>query len=268
MKKIHLVPLGGLGNRIRTISSVYNYCRSLGIPLTVHWHCSHRWGMAVPFRTIFEPFPHGIGLVDNKWGDFFNYNLPARENLYIPRLVDLLGRRKALYNLGDYKLAEMSVDGGTTIVTGSQQCELYPIKELFRPVREIREKIATFREKNWGGGNVVGCHIRRTDNVVAVKNSTTDKFEERIDRLFDADAGAKVFLCTDDIEVKSHLSAKYGDKIITYESTLNRDSLQGVRDAIAEMWLLSMAKEIYGSYWSSFSDMASAMGGAKLTVVK
>ena len=73
MKKIHLVPLGGLGNRIRTISSVYNYCRSLGIPLTVHWHCSHRWGMAVPFRTIFEPFPHGIGLVDNKWGDFFNY---------------------------------------------------------------------------------------------------------------------------------------------------------------------------------------------------
>jgi hypothetical protein len=45
---------------------------------------------------------------------------------------------------------------------------------------------------------------------------------------------------------------------------LNRNSQQGITDAVVDMFCLSKTKYIYGSYWSSFSDIASVIGDDKI----
>lgn len=267
MKTIHLSPIGGLGNRIRTIASVYNYCIGNGVRLVVHWFKERRKdGLNASFNSLFKPV-EAFSVVDCRFADYWTNNLPMKRNLYVPRLLDYVAGRKALYDIGNDELQRCTIDGEVVIVTGSQQGEMYPLHKLFVPVGVLQAEIDAFGRRL--GGNVVGCHIRRTDNAISIKNSSIEKFERQLDALFEADAEVKVFLCSDDEDVKRHFVERYGDcKIVTRHSVLERDSWRGIADAVVEMWLLSRARVIYGSYWSSFSDISASLGHSKLVVVK
>lgn len=266
MKTIHLAPIGGLGNRMRTISSVYNHCRQNGIELIIHWFKEHKkYGFNASFYSLFRPIPT-LKIIDCNRLDFFTYNLPFKYNLYIPRIIDLVSGRNSMYNLTSDALSKLTFDKSITIVTGSQQGDLYPLSQLFKPTEKIQKEIDQM--SLCFGENVIGCHIRRTDNTISIKAASVEKFETRLDTLFDVDKNVKVFLCTDDTNVKNSLVAKYGDRIITYHSVLDRNSTKGITDAVIELWLLSKTKEIYGSYWSSFSEIAAQMGRVKLTIIK
>lgn len=267
MKTIHLSPIGGLGNRLRTIASVYNYCVSNDAKLVVHWFKECRKdGLNASFCSLFKPV-EAFTVVDCRFADYWVNNLPLKRNLYIPLLVDAVTRRRALYNIGKDELGQLEIDGDATVVTGSQQGEMCRLDKLFVPVAELRDEIDTFGTRL--GENVVGCHIRRTDNVLSIKNSSIEKFEKCLDELFEGDDGVKVFLCSDDEEVKQHFVLRYGsNKVVTRRSVLKRNSWQGIADAVVEMWILSKARVIYGSYWSSFSEVSAYLGHSKLQVVK
>ena len=53
-------------------------------------------------------------------------------------------------------------------------------------------------------------------------------------------------------------------KIIVYKKEMNRDTPNGIRDAVVDLYCLSKTKYIYGSYWSSFSDIAARIGEIRL----
>ena len=47
---------------------------------------------------------------------------------------------------------------------------------------------------------------------------------------------------------------------------LQRDSQEGMNDAVIDLYCLSYCKKIIGSYWSSFSETAAALYGAELLI--
>ena len=95
-----------------------------------------------------------------------------------------------------------------------------------------------------------------------------DYIEKAIDSKLTSEQDARFFLCSDDQDVKKYLKNKYGGIIMSYDSVLSRASKQGIKDAVIELWALSNTKEIWGSFYSSYSEIASAINGADLKIMK
>ncbi|MCR4740279.1 MAG: hypothetical protein K5886_08490 [Lachnospiraceae bacterium] len=111
------------------------------------------------------------------------------------------------------------------------------------------------------GGNVIGIHVRRTDNVVSIKNSPDELFYKRMDSELAKDDSVRFFLCTDDESVERNMIKRYGeDRFILYKKVNNRSSKEGLQDALVEMMGLSKCRMIVGSKGSTFSYFANKIG--------
>lgn len=263
--KIKLIPYAGLGNRMRVIASVYNYAIKNSCELTIYWNKEK--GLNASFYKLFKPVK-GLNVKDSSLCDFFVNNYPCVFNLFFPKIIDIVFRRESFYSIGINKLDEIAESNSVlNVSTYSQQGELYPLSELFIPTDDIMEKINKIKSRF--GKTTVGCHIRRTDNKQAQQCSTVEMFVIRFDKLFETEPEAKIFLCTDDIVVKNEIIEKYGkERVITYDSTLNRHSFEGIRDAVVELYALASTDKIWGSFYSSYTEMASALFGTELEIIK
>src|SRR5690606_35662462 len=115
--------------------------------------------------------------------------------------------------------------------------------------------------------NTVGIHIRRTDNISAIEASPNYLFERKIEEYLQENLATNFFLATDDPGVERHFKEKYPDNVMAYPKTYGRDSKDGIVDALVELQLLAKTSVIYGSYWSSYSEMASRIGKIKLHIL-
>ena len=76
-----------------------------------------------------------------------------------------------------------------------------------------------------------------------------------------ADPDVKFFLATDDKDEETLLRKTFPGKIVSNENrTLRRDSLDGMYDALLDLFCLAACKKIIGSYCSSFTDTAASLG--------
>lgn len=118
------------------------------------------------------------------------------------------------------------------------------------------------------GSRYVGFHIRRGDNIRSIQMSPTELFIDKMDELL-GQGVKKFFLSTDSKSEEDKLKKRFEDHIITTgNKVLNRKSQQGIKDALLDLVCLSRSAEIYGSYWSSFSETAALWNGvSKLTVL-
>jgi hypothetical protein len=110
--------------------------------------------------------------------------------------------------------------------------------------------------------DMVSVHIRRTDQVVSIAHSKTENFIELMNREIEANPEVKFFLATDDKEEEALLRKTFPGRIVSNENrTLRRDSLDGMYDALLDLYCLAACKKIIGSYFSSFTDTAASLGG-------
>ncbi|MEO9513933.1 MAG: hypothetical protein ABJN84_17075 [Flavobacteriaceae bacterium] len=139
--------------------------------------------------------------------------------------------------------------------------------KLFKPTKMISEMVGKTVKKF--GKNTIGMHIRRSDHQTATSFSSLDKFIKVIDENIKEEPSTSVFLCTDDGDTKSDLMKKYGDKILVNEvSSYDRNNSGAVIDAMVDLYCLSSTKKVYGSHHSSFSQVASDIGGVEeITVI-
>lgn len=137
--------------------------------------------------------------------------------------------------------------------------------EMVIPEPSIKQRIDSVVQNF--SAHTIGVHIRRTDNVVSIEHSTNQGFMRAMDRALEADSKANFFLATDDAALKRELIEKYGDRIITQHAPVSRSSIEGMRDAVVDLWCLASASRIIGSYWSSFSDTAAELFDAPLEIV-
>ncbi len=257
---IHLTPCGGLGNRIRAVSSVYDFARKNDFALKVYWMLES--GYNCSYYSIFEKV-EGLNVDDRGLINFFLHNLPCSNNFYLPGIVDKLTGRTVIDHL-DASSINQAKSADIYLTTCYQQGELYPIKELFVPKESVRKIIDDIVSSF--SPNTYGIHIRRTDNAPSIEVSSIGIFENAIIQKLEAEPDTRFFLCTDDKQTKEYLQRKFGHRMITYHSILKRNSKQGIMDAVIELWSLACTKEIWGSYYSSYSEIASSINGIKLKV--
>lgn len=131
---------------------------------------------------------------------------------------------------------------------------------------------------------VVGIHIRHTDNVAlhglrsqldadfdVGSVSTLNGFRRAIATHI---ATGPLFLATDNAAVERALRAEFGDALLTYPkhyeaewrspdeaaAALLEPRTTPVGDALIEMLLLRSCRRIFGTYYSSFSELAAIWG--------
>lgn len=264
--RINLIPYGGLGNRMRTISSVYKYALEHGHELVVYWNRQKDFNQS--FQNLFRPISN-LKVVDHYIG--FNNNNPYKLNLFMPRLFDIILNRKSHYFIKPDDLVpiiEEAIKNNMKEITISscyQHGEMYPLEKLFIPndniFKTINETYRLFSK------HTVGVHIRRTDNIDSINFSKPEMFENKIKALFEENLDVKVFLCTDDSVIKNKLKTMFGNRIITYDSKLNRYSPKGINDAVVELFLLAKTNVIWGSFNSSYTDIASQIYNIERIIV-
>ena len=274
-RKLLFVPAGGLGNRMRSIASAVSLTRKAGVELEIIWFCD--WALNACFCKLFKPFvlPDNVVLRDAAWKDYILFGRPRMKNLGIPRLFQKLLFDSCLYERNITPLRDCKFDfpgwvsGGRVYM--ASYTEFYPfeddlLRELFRPVDKIEEKIK--RRCDNFSGYTVGVHIRRTDHAASIENSPMSAFYEYLDAERSSCKDLRIFLATDSEEVKSQMRKRYGNILLCSENVADRGTVSGIQDGIIDMYTLSHTRKVYGSFQSSFSDLAARLGNIPLTIVQ
>ena len=267
MKKLTLVPNAGLCNRLYAITSAVVFKQTYpGVDVNIYWY---KWfNCNCRFHDLFKPLPQEMPQVKELY--FSIANVPGhRLNLYIPQRI-----RGLFYDASI--LSELDKDGFDRIMKESEKvyvnkdCPFWEgyisesLAKIFRPADDIQRRIDDITT-GWNG-NVVGLHIRRTDNLRAIQQTPMEYFVSIIDKELQSDDRIRFYVATDDATVKEYLKGKFGEHILTEEFCLKRNSLQGMKDAVVDLYCLGSTSKIYGSSASTYSLCASQLFNRPLIV--
>lgn len=256
---IILQPSGGLCNRMRVINSGWRLAKERQEKLLVLWLCNPE--LNCPFESLFRPVTEfkikSIHSVADPRKLF--YQKTARNYLTND---ELLAHRNADGCLdADYVKA---LHGNTYIFTWEW---FYPAKDyhLFIPTQNLQARIDQMTAHF--GDACIGVHIRRTDNMPAIGKSSTDAFLSAMKQALAKNPGTTFYLATDDMTEEMRLREVFPGRILSnQERCLERDSVEGMHDALLDLYCLAATKQIIGSYCSSFTDIAADMGRIPKTI--
>ena len=83
-----------------------------------------------------------------------------------------------------------------------------------------------------------------------------------------AGGGSSIYLATDDESTKAAMRKRYGKRVIMSNAKATRESTDGIRDALVEMYALSRTRHIFGSAGSTFSPIAACLGDVPITILQ
>lgn len=257
---INLMPDGGLCNRLRVIENGLRLARMQHERLNVFWFL-YDASMNSTFSELFEPLPTEVRLYEFQKRPLLSRFICTRHN---PLFYD--GDRAQNYlslcRRGVTKWLPLLHKDGSEFIKdlGPRDYSwLKPCPRLLAKIEAVASEL---------GSGSVGLHIRRTDNEQSICNSPLELFIQRIEREIAANGNVKFFLATDDEQTKQILCLRYPENIVTRQNVAARNDREGVADAVIDLFVLSRTRRLYGSYWSSFSEVASWIGGIPLEVVR
>lgn len=246
-----LSPHGGLCNRLRAIASANKLVNEYNDKLSIIWQVNNSLGCK--FQDMFK-----INELDLQ-NDRFEFRIKgirrSSDERYTQDTIDKF--------LNNYK-KDSSKKYCLETFSNFYYSNDYAWLELQDELKERLDGIT-----NEFGDRTIGVHIRRTDNIDSINNSPIELFFEVMDGEIAKNQKTQFFVATDDISTKNEIINKYKDRIITnkaYKTT--RKSAVGMKDAAIDLFALAACDKIYGSFWSSFSEVAADIGNTELEVVK
>ncbi len=260
--RIKIIPTGGLGNRMRAIASGITIAKHYQASVEILWNV--RKGLHAEFGQLFCPLDNSSILMTTNTS--WLYNIEFRKE-YLLRLPFLrLASSKVLYNFNTYdkkgKDIFQTIGNKKTkelvLISGNAMCKDYDMKSLFVPCKDIQDDIEKVLSRF--SDNTIGIHIRRTDNKKSIKLSPLATFYSLMDTEIEKDRSIQFYLATDDENVKHEMTKRFPNRIITQFEKADRDSLEGMRFAVNDLYCLSKTKKIIGSLYSSYSHIASELG--------
>lgn len=274
--KLMFVPAGGLGNRMRSMASVVTMMGELQKPVRIVWFRDA--GLNAAFGSLFEPLRFsGVSFREARWMDLLTVDRPRPRNFHFPALYQRLVYRRRIYEYEVTPLRRMAFDfKGWASGEGrylASYTGFYPydpalLRMLFVPLPAIRAQIDERCAPFVSASAVVGVHVRRTDHAEAIELSPLDAFYKQLDAEVVRHRDLLIYLATDDEEVKEAMGRRYPGKVISAPGKADRTTQTGIVDAVVEMYALSRTQRIYGSWQSSFSDLAAQLGQIPLTIVQ
>lgn len=269
-----LVPAGGLANRMKAIAAALRLQKATGSTLCVKWF--RDWGLGCRFDQLFQPIPNinnvEFTLQEAQPLDLLLYDRPRRRNFFIPRLPEALLFQKWM----DEAATASGMRSGFDFASWAQgscvwmSSHLYFMAEsipddafgVFLPTEKLQRRIDDVVGQL--GPDAMGVHIRRTDNVRSIAESPTEAF---IDRMREEPFSTLFYVATDDEGVKAQLRQEFPGRIVTLPRKAERGSLQGMEDAVVEMFVLSRCRRLIGSSSSTYSMTAAAIGRVPLETI-
>ena len=263
---ITLVPEGGLANRMKAIDAAVALAREAGSRLRIVWFKD--WGLNCRFDELFRPLDlPGVELCEAGMADLVLRDRPRKRNFYLPRLPQLLTYDACLYTAEVTRRMEAGFDfaawarGRNVYLSACVYFHPQAMEERFRIFRplpllqdEIAQRCRAFATPTWG------IHIRRTDNIGSITQSPTALFVERMEVEVAKNVHCRFYVATDSEEEKLLLRQRFGERVLTSPRKADRGSLQGMQDALVELYTLSRTCGIMGSAHSSYSETAAQIG--------
>jgi hypothetical protein len=283
---IRIETIAGLANRMRALDSALAMGRELGVEVRLRWPVDPDLGC--PFEELFDPIPGLAEVVDFKPPAIANEYDPARNFLRrIPLAVAAVNAARAIRRRASEAsprhryLGLRDVEGMLeTPERILELCRRYDVDIRtyqrfwrgerdfvgFAPAPSVRRAVEGLAERCRGA---IGVHVRRGDNVVAIANSPVSLFMDRMRSIVRGNSSARFFVATDSPEVLQALRGEFGDRIAHHEkSSLDRGDPGAIKDALIDLYCLASCERILGSYWSSFTDVASELGRVPKDVVR
>ncbi len=258
---ITIRPSSGLCNRLRAIASGVRLAKECGCALNIDWYyCPiRRWapllGVSVPFSRFFH-VPEEFSVSNHMR---IKYEMPWDKKIYILADADIYSEKHSS------QFVDQCLHGSGNEEKRFWTCyNFYPSKDYswLRPRREILDEVDETLHRF--GRSTIGVHIRRTDHASAIRHSPLEGFIAKVDAEIERDSSVTIFLATDSDETKTELCKRYHDRLITRRNVAPRYTLKGERDGLIDMLLLSKTCRIYGSFKSSYSEVAAHIGKINL----
>lgn len=269
---ITFIPAGGLGNRMKSMAAAIRLAQATQSHLDIIWF--QDWGLGCRFDQLFQPLDIAhTQLREATWLDKVVHDIPRKRNLYIPKIfehclyddcLDRIDASKAYYNDFDFtawcKGKKVWLASDVYFIAKEIPEDSF---DIFHPIRHLQERINQTKESF--ATHTIGVHIRRTDNVRSIQNSPTHLFIERMQQEHD---DVKFYLATDSEEVKQEMRRIFGNRIITSPNQAARGNVEGMEDALVEMYLLAATDRILGSSCSTYSMTAASIGRTPLETIE
>jgi hypothetical protein len=271
---IIIEPFGGMANRMRFIASGVWLKEKLADELVVIWN--EDADLTCPYHLLFEQQDSFV-VRNKRRSDIFIHSLnqPAGLNNF-----QIYIRNKTLsYNhclsfkdvsqllshaaFEGHEIPEVSRD--VYIRSGLEFGDTFHTLKKFQPISELKRKINDIVK--CFDAYTIGVHIRRTDHHWSIDNSPVEKFIEKMWEEIAANSRVSFFLCTDDALVENQLKKEFNNRVFCYEKELSRRTVNGMQDALVEMYCLSNTSKILGSYWSSFSETSAQINDVQLITI-
>lgn len=225
MKKI-LIPFGGVGNRIRFISSSID-CLKEGDDIII---LNFITKMFPGTMSDYFSFPDNVSEVSIRFPNEYVLIAFFRIILFFCSILTF----GIITNYG-----VRSIKKHNMIITSPYHIIGYSWVSC--PLKERKVKINT-------PYNAV--HIRRSDNMRALKMNKISTYEDFIENSI-----LPVYVATDDEALKLHLKKKFGCSVLSTDCDLDRGVKENLEAAVDEIWISIMSNEFLGSKGSSFSDL-------------
>jgi hypothetical protein len=271
MNRLYIEPIGGLANRMRVIASALEFQKRYGCEVYCIWNENSE--LNAPFEDLFETV-EGLHLIRKK-PKFNKLRYSFRSNQFLNQLLKAYNKLLGFdYFIKAHQVAKLVKNEELHSIVANNTGAIYIeswgidynwdtkiINDIFQLKKDIIDKVEANLSEFGVFTEVVGLHIRRTDNVEAIKNSPIELFINEIENKIKQNNNVGFFLATDDKDIGFLLQKLYPGIILVYDKNLSRDSLEGIQDALVDMYTLSKTTFIYGSHYSSFSTMAGKIGG-------
>lgn len=266
--EVKIIPTGGLCNRLRAIATGLAVAKSYHCPSIIYWNNS--LGLKANFNELFKPISQqDVKLIENKkWLYQINGNQdyllrwPILKVLFEQTVFNF-----SIYRDGEvYSILKKNYAHSLLLISCYPMCKNYDIQGMFIPQDDIQQRIDKVVSRF--SARTIGVHIRRTDNKVSIQASPLENFTQMMDKEIDEDASTKFYVASDDDRVKETLKSKYPTRIITLMDDTDRNSLEGMKFAVLDLFCLSKTQKIIGSVGSSYSQIAAEIGGINVEYAK
>lgn len=266
MNTLSIIPYAGLGNRMRAIASGIYIGKRLNLPTKIYWNKTNNCyahfnelfcNITIPNVTLYEnsSLTNGIG---------------EKRNLYIPRILQKIKYDQCIYNFNKKWngniFSNLKEQSNILLCSCHSMSTHYPLNEIFTPANDILHDINTTIKKYQG--NIIGVHIRRTDNTQSIVRSKDEFFINILNKEIKYTPDIHFYLATDDIQVKEHFINIFQSRIITSNDDINRNTLEGMKAAVKDLYCLSKTNKIIGSAYSSYSEIAAELGNINLEIAQ
>ena len=273
---IVLQPIAGLCNRMRAIGSAIALSRSLGRELVVLWEANKNINCS--FSEIFIP-PISFTLIDinlNKNLKFyFNtitfYTIRSRLN-FAKKAIDYMFKKKFDLVIWPEQFEDLLANNFNFLTLDcyekifiSSHSPFFWNREIlseFVVTENIKQKINKISSKL--NQYTIGIHIRKTDYAKAIALSPTQWFINLMEKEIELCQNTNFYLSTDCPKTERIIRNAFKNRVLVQEKEFSRRTIDGIKDAVVDLYCLSKTKKIYGSYPSSFSHTAAEIGEIEL----